>query len=180
MCGDDVYEKLVDVVIPLLETVDGSPSIIFPPQPRYVFNGCCNDSSHCTNMKNEGYSEKILSATLHLRTILKNKLEKKLSGPFRVLDTCSMVADPADKSLSVKLNELPAMMAKDGVHMSNEGYVHMANNIVQAIVRIQAGDHAQSGTAAVSLVTGAGRYHWRRFTSPVGSKLAGGQHGWNK
>ncbi len=180
VCNETIFNKLIDVVLPLLDCVGKAPTVIIPPQPRYLFSGCCDDSSHCTNLKNSDHSSVILTATVKLRTVLKKRCEKVFSGPYRVVDTCSAVLDGADKSVSNKLTELPALMAKDGVHLTREGYKNMAKNVMLAIQHIQAGDTSQSDSAAVLNVPGAGRFHWRGFTSPVGSKLSSSHHGGQK
>ena len=180
VCNDDIFDKLSDVVLPLFEMADSVPIVVFPPQPRYLFNGCCNDDTHCTNLKKEGFSESMLKTTIKLRTLLKKKLESKRSGPYRVMDTCAAVPEPAAKSVNDKLTELPAVSAKDGVHLTKVGYVNMTANLVHAIGMVQEGHTGKIGSAAVSYVTGSGRHHWRGFTSPVGSKLAGHQHGMHK
>jgi lysophospholipase L1-like esterase len=180
VCSEAIFGRLLDAVLPLIEAAGEVPVIILPPQPRYLFSGCCEDSTHCTNLKKEGHGESVLSATLKLRGVLKKRLEKCLSIQYRILDTCGAIVDAPDKSVSTKLAELPGLMAKDGVHWTKEGYKNLASNVVLAVQRLQAGDTSKTDTAASFTVAGTGRHHWRGFTSPVGSKLPCSQHNWQK
>ena len=94
MCSEVIFTKLVETVLPMIEASRGSMCIILPPQPRYLFNPCCADQSHCTNLPEEGHAGKILSATAKLRGVLKRKLGPALKGSHWVLDTCVGVQDP--------------------------------------------------------------------------------------
>jgi hypothetical protein len=44
------------------------------PLSRYIFSGCCNESGHSTNIRNDGYSGKLLEECLHFRKVLKTSL----------------------------------------------------------------------------------------------------------
>jgi len=49
-CTETVFEKLFEITTPLFDEVPGQLRIILPPQPRYVFGGCCPDPLHSTNV----------------------------------------------------------------------------------------------------------------------------------
>ena len=95
-------------------------------------------------------------------------------GNLRVMDTCSTVPVPENKSVNKKLILLKDSLSKDSVHCTHVGYTHMVKNI-RAVVSFMESNVVgnNKGSAAVS-VTGAGRRnHWRGFSSPVRSKSAG-------
>ena len=56
-CADSVFVKLCEIVCPLFEAVPGQMRIVIPPQPRYVFGGCCADPTHGPNSRMESYPE---------------------------------------------------------------------------------------------------------------------------
>jgi len=43
VCTDSIFSRQVENVLPLLGSCPDAPRIILPPQPRYLFSGCCKD-----------------------------------------------------------------------------------------------------------------------------------------
>ncbi len=62
MVSDTGISELINMVLPLLIAACALLTVIMPPLPRYVFVGCCRDTSHSTNVGMDGYSSKILDS----------------------------------------------------------------------------------------------------------------------
>jgi len=184
VCDDVVFAKLVDAVMPIFELIGEIPQVIIPPQPRYLFRGCCDDPLHSRNVSEKDHAENILAANFKLRATLKKKLNGKIVGPYRIVDTCNSVVEPAGKSLSTRLSDLQASMSRDGVHLTKTGYANVVLNLTAAVCKLQSGQTDQQAagnvqnTAALS-VSGC-RYHWRGISSPNGSKAHQQSHHWSK
>jgi hypothetical protein len=109
-------------------------------------------------------------------------LGERKTGRYRILDTCNSVLDTAGKSTSVKLEDLRASMAKDGVHFTQTGYKNVVTNVLAALEKLQSGQTENTqpgGNTAASSVSGC-RHHWRGITSPNGSKAHQQAHSWAK
>lgn len=186
VCGEDIFVRLIDTIMPLLEAVAGQPCVVIPPQPRYMFSPCCGDTKHCTNLQSQNHPEVILNCTNKLRAVLKARLARSLPGLYWVTDTCSSIPEDSQKATQDRVVGLRQVSAPDGVHLTAEGYRNIGKSIVSAVARLQSGQRgprAQSSVTAVDSVTGAGgvnRYFWRGFCSPVGSTRPVAGKNWQK
>jgi len=151
--------------------------VMLPPQPRYLFNGCCRSAGHCTNIGTEGYASKILGDTIALRAMLKKILLPKLAhkGKFWIMDSCAALVDPAGMAVPERLKALSEVCAFDGVHQTVGGYQNIATNIVSSISDLTKGTIGRptlsvQGTSAVSVSGGLRRFTWHGFHSPNGAR----------
>ena len=171
-CSESVFSKLFEIVLPLFSMVPGSMRIILPPQPRYVFAGCCASPSHSTNCDRDSYPSERMSSFSALRAQLKKLCVPALVNNVWVGDICCWIPNCYDMNSMSKLAALRPTMAPDGVHLTPEGYRNFANYIGELLEKTsqgKLGKYAPSSSNS-SLVSGSRRYHWRGFTSPVGSK----------
>jgi len=184
VCSDEVFNKLVDIVIPVIESIKGHSQILLPPMPRYLFSKCCNDQNHCINVGTSMHSESLLAATFRLRALLKRKLAGRIPGTYWVMETCCMLQESGDLTVSEKLSRLKMVCGSDGVHLKTEGTLNVAKNIVSAVQKIQLGvcgkSSLQNKSAAVPISGDASRHFWRGFASPVGSKKQPWKQSWAK
>jgi len=172
VCTDSILGKQVDTVLPLLEAVDVPLTVVIPPQPRYLHNGCCLAEDHCTNMKKPGYAEKLMGEVLHLRDVLKRKLVGKLDGKFWLTDSCMASTVASDKTARERAESLRAVSAQDGVHFTAEGCKIYAQNIVDTVLNWCTGTNRKKQNTSSYPVAGPGRvsnHYWKGVTSPVGS-----------
>ncbi len=173
VCTNEIFGNLIELTMPIFEAVAANIRIIVPPQPRYLFQPCCNDRHHCTNVGQQGHADRLLSDTVHLRTQLKKKVISFKSGLTWVMDTCCGVSGTDDKPVPDKLAALRGVMTQDGVHLTDEGSKNFAVNIVETLARVQSGKcgkkSALFSTAAVN-ISGGSRHIWHGFSSPVGSR----------
>jgi hypothetical protein len=146
--------------------------IIMPPNPRYVFSGCCKDRSHSTNLGSENYSAQILEATLHFRKILKTSLVgSEELGRFWVMDTLSCVGS-IPPPMPEKLEAVRLAIGPDGVHFTECGKFHMFNSLAKTIIGLQdgtVGKPPKPAEAAASVSVPGRKFYWRGFNSDRGS-----------
>jgi hypothetical protein len=177
VCKEDIFARLVNAAKPVMDATGESLTVIVPPLPRYLHGPCCTNVAHCTNMGREGHKEMLLADTMGLRAILKRKTATISRGRHWVMDTCSAVHDPEQKTVAEKVEALRTAVAKDSVHLTADGYKNLARNIVVTVTKLQ----TLSTVSAASLFTGpARRNFWRGFSSPVGSALYKEPHSWAK
>jgi hypothetical protein len=146
--------------------------LIMPPNPRYVYNGCCTDRSHSTNLGSEGYSAQILESALHFRKILKTALVgSEELGHFWVTDTLACLGSiPA--SMPEKLEAIQLAIGQDGVHFTEFRRFHVFNSLAKTIIGLQegtAGKQPKPAEAAASISVTGRRFFWRGFSSDRGS-----------
>jgi hypothetical protein len=62
LCGPaEAAKKMFQQLTPLLKSFADLDKILLVPLPRYLWQPCCDDPGHCTNVTEEGYSEAQLS-----------------------------------------------------------------------------------------------------------------------
>jgi hypothetical protein len=174
VCDDISFNKLLSAVQPVLEACGSGTKIIVPPLPRYLYTGCCNSKSHCTNLRNEDYELNMLQSTMHFRPLIKDNLLAAGHNRFFVLDGIgALLGIPAgnNRGTAVEiLRELNKYCAADGVHYNELGYANLAKVITSAISGVESGTLTKSEAGSGSL-SGNKRntvFFWRGFTSPVG------------
>jgi hypothetical protein len=183
VCDDDSFLKLLNNATPIINAGNPELRIFVPPLPRYVFTGCCNAKKHSTNVGEPDYKEKILGSTMHFRSALKNALLKNGIDNFFVMDGVGSLVGipPGGNRGAIKniLPELESVMAKDGVHFTDEGYKNLSIAITLAITGLQNGTLTKSKASHLQ-ISGEDRsgcrrkevFFWRGFSSPVGSQHA--------
>jgi hypothetical protein len=168
VCNEANFDKIVDILNPLLTVLPGLLRIIVPPQPRYIFNGCCNEPTHSTNVGEPSHSEKLLSSLISLRARLKKTLASKIDKTFWLADSCCQVGEAAATPVAAKLAKLRTLCHPDGVHFTPEGDRNSAKNIASYVNALNDGSRK---TTAASLFSGKNSVHfWRGFSSPIGSR----------
>jgi hypothetical protein len=173
VCSSEIFNRLIEIVQPIFESAINQLLIIVPPQPRYVFQGCCPDNTHCTNIRNEGYPEGIVGGNVRLRALLKTALAQTLSAHFWVADSCLAIPDAADMSNQDRASALRRLTCPDGVHFLPEAYRNYAKNLSTVILNLSAGiigKKVQATHANCLSVSGTKRHFWRGIVSPHGSK----------
>jgi len=140
--------------------------IVIPPMPRYLFSGCCPDTEHCSNRKENDYQEKLLGKIEHIRQLVKGELNRMGLKNFWVLDVVKSLAG-AGSGTGTSEEAVAGMRlacAADGVHLTDTGSSRMRDAILAAernLDRIK----AMPGEKTAKIRG----FYWRGFTSPVGS-----------
>jgi hypothetical protein len=83
-----------------------------PPLPSYLFSPCCSDPSQCTNAKNKGYSEELLSNFIGIRNALIKMLVAQGLNNFKVTDCCCTTYKHLARRCLECLNSMLVMPSK--------------------------------------------------------------------
>ncbi len=65
--------------------------IILRPLPRYICPACCNDRTHCTNRKEDGYINGILEGLREIRRELKDACHDWKVANYKVVNGCTLL-----------------------------------------------------------------------------------------
>jgi hypothetical protein len=156
----DVFNKTVESVLPILSAKGNKPCVIIPPIPRYLFSRCCDDNGHCTNANGGRYQENLLSGFQQLRGSLIKQLVSAGVKNFKVLDTCCTTTCATTANTKTRLSELKTVTAKDGVHYVAAGYRNLANRSISCLNSLLEGPSREEKPKS---------FFWRGFKSPTGS-----------
>jgi hypothetical protein len=165
VCNDETFKKLIGIVAPILSFSAGLSKIVIPPLLRYVFDTCCTQDTHCTNVRKETHAAEILQKADHLRNVLKSELNRLGVPNFRVTEGWTSLLGAKYSSRQENVNALRHLTAADGVHFTRDGYENLAMAIHNSIM-------SKDKLAAVVSRAGNGRmgtFFWRGFISPNGS-----------
>jgi hypothetical protein len=175
-CTDEVFKKIIRSLSPVLLAAQEAHKIIIPPLPRYVFDPCCSNTAHCTNMSDESYAEKSISGVTKLRGILKKECKDMGMKKYWILDSIGAIlgTPPGTSagSAAETITDLKPTMAHDGVHLTVVGNRNLSGNIINAITGLLTG--TLRGGLSSNVAGGKGtkaskpEYFWRGFVSPVG------------
>jgi hypothetical protein len=181
VCSDDIFKRIVRTLAPVLLSAQPAIKVLIPPLPRYVFEPCCSNSTHCTNLLDENYAEKILSGSARLRNVLKKEMAAMGVQRHWVLDGTGALlgVEPGKSAGSARdvLPELRSFLARDGVHLTADGNKNIADTISTVVRNMHAGITMGDTTPAIAvpgtstLVQRPRDYYWRGFCSPVGDNV---------
>ncbi len=169
LCDNQSIVKTFDNLKPLLDHFATNPKIFVPPQPRYLFDGCCNNPEHCTGVGGEDYKDLNLSNLTRVRNVMKSELIARGVKNFWVLDSFSIVGEAKLAEHDEILNHLCVISKDDGVHYTDFGYSTLAAEIGKAMQDLIAG---KIGRAAVQHSDGSPKikkFFWKGFYSCHGS-----------
>jgi hypothetical protein len=165
VCNDETFKKLISIVIPVFSFSAGLNKIVFPPLPRYEFDTCCTQESHCTNVRRDKHASEVLSKADHFRNVMKGELNRLGVPNFRIMDGWTDILGVKHTSREENVSSLCHFTSADGVHFTRDGYENLANAIHNTVM-------SRNKSAAANSFTGNGRrgsFFWRGFISPMGS-----------
>jgi hypothetical protein len=128
-----IFKKVIELVLPILKSNGERPCVIVPPLPRYLFQRCCNDSSHCTNAGEQNFPETLLSGFIQQRNELIRCLVQNGLTNFKVLDVCCATTCTTTSNLPDRINGLRNVFAEDGVHLTPNGYNNLAKRTISCL-----------------------------------------------
>jgi len=74
VCNEEIFNNLLEIAKPAIDATVGTIRLIVPPQPRHLFDPCCMDRTHCTNMGDPSHAGTVLAANLKLRAAVERKV----------------------------------------------------------------------------------------------------------
>ena len=106
----------------VLEAVGKLQKVIISPLPRHLFNSCCQDPDHCTNIRTAGYREETESAIMASRKNLKDFcFRHNIRG-------CKVICPRS--SITRRAYELWTSL--DPIHMTTVGFDLVAGMVLEA------------------------------------------------
>ena len=171
LCDNQSIVRTLDNLKPLLDHFATNPKIIVPPQPRYLFDGCCNDPEHCAGVGGEEYKELNLANLTRVRNVMKSELLARGVKNFWVLDSFAIVGDVKHADHEVVLNHLALISKDDGVHYTDFGYSTLAAEIGKSMEDLIAGRIGRAATQHPDGSPKIKRFFWKGFYSCHGSNV---------
>ena len=155
---------------PLLDILRGE-KIFLNPLPRYTHSPCCDSADHCVGIGDEGHAEGIVGDTVTIRKVIRDYLHSRVSKVW-VPDTLELLL-PDIISLPEKCAALGCLFAKDGVHLTSEGYnllgIGLKNVIMKKVsASVSVSEHHRGGCGQRGQQAQKS-FYWKGFISPVGS-----------
>jgi hypothetical protein len=138
---DKSIEETISGLRTALAVIDNANKIFVPPIPRYMFGGCCADSSHAPNTKEPDHAKDTLTDHTRIRNKLKQCIITKGKTNTRILDVISALAEdhhsPTDKIKALRIHT-----SSDNVHLTPQGY----NLLAKAIINTSFATHRPTQT----------------------------------
>lgn len=134
---DEEMGELMGKVSGALNGIRLASKILVPPSPipRYLFGRGYGSATHCTNEGEDDYRQTILSGHQRVRKKMISSLGKTRIYEARVVDFVRVFTE-SHKLAERKLGKLREIYHRDSVHLTNEGYKHLAAEIVR-IAKVQ-------------------------------------------
>jgi uncharacterized membrane protein YgcG len=133
MVGDEFVKDSLRKLKPIIDKLGACLHVIIPPLPRYLFNGCCQRSDHCTNTNTENFAQNTLQEHIRIRNTMKSHITSTVHHTakknFRILDLLNSLT-PTTTSTNHKPTALKPLYAKDNVHLTHTGYTLIAKAAV--------------------------------------------------
>ncbi len=166
--GKEGLGKLLDGLKKILDKVKSDLKVVVPPVPRYVFGGCCEKPGHATNVRSEGYAEKVVSEVQGVRKELKEGLLKRGIDKTWVSGCLDFLDKETKEDQKSRVDSMRQLFQKDNVHLTVKGYANWADRLWeegQDRHRTLTRQRLQSNRG-----TGVQRkYFWRGFMSENGT-----------
>jgi len=127
---DKSIEETISGLRTALAVIDNANKIFIPPIPRYMFGGCCADSSHAPNTREPEHAKDTLTDHTRIRNKLKQCIitKGKSNSNTRILDVINALAEDQN-SPTDKIKALRTHTSSDNVHLTTHGYHLLAKAI---------------------------------------------------
>jgi hypothetical protein len=169
VCSDDTFKKLIQIIMPVIQDAAVLGKVFVPPLPRYVYGGCCTNSTHCSNAKEDTHSFDMLRKVDHLRALLKGELARHGVVKHWVMDGWKDLVGVKGQNRDEDMTSLRHVTGTDNVHFTKEGYENLAAAIHATINTRRSVSAARSNVAGTEAAGKKQQYFWRGFVSPTGS-----------
>jgi uncharacterized Zn-binding protein involved in type VI secretion len=114
---------------PILEKLRGNKKVILSPTVRYFRETCCDVREHCLNVGQPGYRRSMLAELEDIREAMVEQCREDGLTLYKVASTVDLVGIKA----AMEEDELEKLLGKDPVHMTGEGYLTLAANIMKMV-----------------------------------------------
>ena len=143
VASKDVQYNLYKVIRPLLMAAGNRPLVIVTPFPRYTDSPCCEDPSHITNFKSEGFAENIVRQLGELRSNFRSFLFTDRIRRASTVNPSPLMEDP-----------LPGGNWADPVHPKPEIFARLADLVLECAERLHGKRKLEEGASMVRATRG--------------------------
>jgi hypothetical protein len=173
VCPENNFIQILSALSPIFLSAQSNLKVILPPMPRYLSGGCCSNTSHSTNVRDEGFSIALLDKLTGLRGIMKKKLAELGTKNYWLLDGLGAllgITPPELRSGNREvIGEVTELIGPDNVHLTDTGKKNVGMVVGRTLISLRDNKLGKSCSAIPSAGTGAKSSHfWRGFVSPVG------------
>jgi len=161
-CSLETLHSLLGKASVILDALPGL-KICLPPLPRYLDRPCCGAEGHCDGVTDPDHATDLMSKCLSLRRQMRDYVTSKGLEKVWIPDTVRQLVPGVSTTKDIATSYC-TLMGIDGVHLTEVGYVKLADVIVDTVHERTIVNSVLSGPSGSSK-----SYYWRGFSSPVGS-----------
>ena len=128
VCTDDMFKRVVTKLVSVLGQLSPVPCVVLPPIPRYLTGGCCDDSTHASNVGKTGEDSAMVEKLMHMRQLLRRELAASKCTNYwvpDVLEHLSATAVGGTAPVQLKSQQLKELFSSDNVHLNGLGYTRL-------------------------------------------------------
>jgi hypothetical protein len=159
MVGKAEFKELFLTSVPLLRAGGEHNKILLSPLARHVAFKCCKDKSHIQNYGGQRYTEMVTEGLQNIFDWMKKLAYFKRIRHFKVLCPNIMMQVEDD-------SEVTKHWGKDGVHLTDEGYEYLANNLLEQLEDVKFTRDEDKGLLPLHLASFQPRYKREKTWSP--------------
>jgi hypothetical protein len=115
--------------MPIIERYAGLKKVFLSPTVRFYRTRCCTKEEHCTNMDTAGYRRGMLSDLAVIKEAMLEFCREEGIQLYKVLGSCELLGLKA----AMEEDEVERLLGSHPVHMTDEGYVTMAEQLIKLI-----------------------------------------------
>ena len=119
--------KVLQKLLPLLRLLKKNKKLILIPLPRYICLACCDNKSHCTNRREEGYINSMLEGLREMRRELKDACHDWKVANYKVVNGCTLLGLTEESAFPA----WEEAMGTDPVHLTDGAMGKMAGQLCE-------------------------------------------------
>jgi hypothetical protein len=120
---------LLSHCLPILDKYENNRKVLLSPSVRWFRRKCCENEDHCTNFGSAGYRKGMLADLTEVRDAMMELCREEGLQMYRVMSTCELLGLRA----AMEEDEVERILGSDPIHMTEDGYVTLAENIVRTL-----------------------------------------------
>ena len=154
ICSESVLLSAIHTLKPIFDSLDCA-ILFLSPNPRHLYNSCCDDSEHCPGVDTDPYVHSLLSSVVSLRQTCKKGILSFGKKDVWVPDVFGKMV-PACNGIAEQSAGWKEIAAADGVHLVDSGYEKMAA-VVETCAKTLLEKSAASAASLVSARSSSGQ-----------------------
>ncbi len=115
--------------LPLLDRYEKNRKVLLSPSFRWYRRKCCDSEEHCTNFCAAGYNKGMLADLMEVKDAMMELCREQGMQMYIVMSTCELLGLRA----AMEEDKVERILGKDLVHMTEDGFVTLAENIVRTL-----------------------------------------------